>query len=70
MRRWFFGVCGACASTAAPDHITITSGARVCVPTLYVAVTRKRDRGPRPPHGVERNKPAEPGKQNLAGQPA
>ncbi|TDD45580.1 efflux RND transporter permease subunit [Nonomuraea terrae] len=41
----------------------------VLVPTLYVAVTRKRDRGPRPPHGVEQNKPAEPDKQNLAGQP-
>ncbi|SPL89495.1 unnamed protein product [[Actinomadura] parvosata subsp. kistnae] len=42
------------------------------MPTLYVVVTRQRDRGPRHASGAQGGERSaeEAGKENLAGQPA
>ncbi|SDI34188.1 efflux RND transporter permease subunit [Nonomuraea jiangxiensis] len=72
------GVTGSGGFIAQPLAIVVIGGlisstllTLVLVPTLVVAVTRKRDRGPRPPHGQRRPAGAdEAEKESLAGSPA
>ncbi|MEU8245730.1 efflux RND transporter permease subunit [Nonomuraea sp. NPDC048916] len=52
--------------------VTSTLLTLVLVPTLVVAITRKRDRGPRPPHSRDRAHQSvdDAGRKDLAGNPA
>ncbi|GAA4929270.1 HAE1 family hydrophobic/amphiphilic exporter-1 [Nonomuraea thailandensis] len=73
------GVTGSGGFISQPLAIVVIGGlisstllTLVLVPTLYVVVTRKRDRGPRHAAGSQGGERSgeEAGKENLAGQPA
>ncbi|MFC4118135.1 efflux RND transporter permease subunit [Nonomuraea zeae] len=73
------GVTGSGGFISQPLAIVVIGGlisstllTLVLVPTLVVAITRKRDRGPRPPHAGKpvRESAEEAGKEDLAGHPA
>ncbi|MFB4268624.1 efflux RND transporter permease subunit [Nonomuraea sp. GTA35] len=73
------GVTGSGGFISQPLAIVVIGGlisstllTLVLVPTLYVVVTRKRDRGPRHAAGAQGGERSgeEAGKENLAGQPA
>ncbi|NJP91653.1 efflux RND transporter permease subunit [Nonomuraea sp. FMUSA5-5] len=73
------GVTGSGGFISQPLAIVVIGGlisstllTLILVPTLYVVVTRKRDRGPRHASGAQGGERSadEAGKENLAGQPA